>query len=243
MRLSNKTVLVTGGANGVGYAAAKLFVTQGARVALTGHDSVALRGINAELGDSAMVLKGDVRSVEDMCSVVAQVKDRFGDLDAVFANAYHPSASLMDDGDQKVFRENVDARVKGTMVTLEAVLPRLRRGSSFIMNTSFAEPAGHEGAQITGAAKTILRSLAQTWSFEFRQREIRFNAIATSTVGTPAMARSGMADRDLRNLRDEFAKLLPTGSWGEDEDMAFAALYLASDASSCVVGTELIADG
>ncbi len=243
MRLSNKTVLVTGGANGVGFAAAKLFVAEGARVALAGHDGMALRGIDTELGDSAMVLKGDVRSIEDMRLVVAQVEDRFGDLDAVFANAFHPSASSMDDGDQKVFSEKVDTRVKGTMVTLEAVLPHLRRGSSFIMNTSFAEPPGNEGALITGAARTILRSLAQTWSFEFRQREIRFNAIATSTVDTPATARSGMADRDLGNLRNEFAKLLPTGNWGEDEDMAFAALYLASDASSYVVGTELIADG
>jgi NAD(P)-dependent dehydrogenase (short-subunit alcohol dehydrogenase family) len=96
---------------------------------------------------------------------------------------------------------------------------------------------------LTAAAKAAVRSLARSWSYEFLSRKIRFNAIAPGAMDTPLTSKWGMSDEDLRNLKVELAKTIPVGHMGKAEDIAYAALYLASDESSYIVGTELVVDG
>lgn len=243
MRLKNKSALITGGTSGIGLATAKLFVSEGARVAVTGRDEAAFERVQAELGENALVLKGDVRSIEDMRAIAAKVKDSFGGLDVVFANAGRAFPSAINDIDEGLYSEIMDINVKGVVFTLQAVLPDLREGSSFILNTSFVAQTGRHGISLTAAAKAAARSLARSWSYEFLDRKIRFNAIAPGAMDTPLISKWGLPDEAVRNIKQELAKTIPVGHMGKAEDIAYAALYLASDESSYVVGTELVVDG
>jgi NAD(P)-dependent dehydrogenase (short-subunit alcohol dehydrogenase family) len=243
MRLANKTALITGGTSGIGLATAKLFLAEGARVAVTGRDESVFDAIKADLGDVALVLKGDVRSIDDMRTIAAKIEADFGGLDIVFANAGWAIPTPINDIDDRLYDDVMDVNVKGTVLTVQAVLRQLRPGASVILNTSFVAQTGKHGISLTAAAKAALRSLARSWSFEFLDRKIRVNAIAPGGVETPLLGKWGMSDEDLKNFKSEFAKFVPVGRMGKVEDIAYAALYLASDESSYVVGTELVVDG
>ncbi|QWA10749.1 SDR family oxidoreductase [Sodalis ligni] len=243
MRLKNKSALITGGTSGIGLATARLFIAEGARVAVTGRDEAVFEQVQAELGENAIVLKGDVRSIEDMRAIAAEVKERFGGLDIVFANAGRAFPSAVNDIDDDLYNEIMDINVKGVVLTLQAVLPDLREGASFILNTSFVAQTGKHGISLTAAAKAAVRSLARSWSYEFLHRKIRFNAIAPGAMDTPLLGKWGLSDEDIRSIKDGFAKTIPVGHMGQAEDIAYAALYLASDESAYVVGTELVVDG
>lgn len=243
MRLKSKSALITGGTSGIGLATAKLFISEGARVAVTGRDEAAFERVKAELGENALVLKGDVRSIEDMRAIAAEIKEKFGGLDVVFANAGWAFPSALNDIDDDLYSEIMDINVKGVVFTVQAALPVLRDHSSVILNTSFVAQTGKHGISLTAAAKAAVRSLARSWSYEFLDRKIRFNAIAPGGMETPLLSKWGMSDEDVHNFKSEFAKTIPVGHLGKAEDIAYAALYLASDESSYVVGTELIVDG
>ncbi|AOR72526.1 short-chain dehydrogenase [Burkholderia stabilis] len=243
MRLKNKSALITGGTSGIGLATAKLFIAEGARVAVTGRNDAVFERVQAELGEHALVLKGDVRSIEDMRAIAAEVKEKFGGLDVVFANAGRAFPSAVNDIDEPLYDEIMDINVKGVVFTLQAVLPYLRDSSSVILNTSFVAQTGAHGISLTAAAKAAVRSLARSWSYEFLDRKIRFNAIAPGAIDTPLISKWGMSDEWVRDRKAEFAKAIPVGHMGQAEDIAYAALYLASDESAYVVGTELVVDG
>ncbi|AOK44148.1 SDR family oxidoreductase [Burkholderia vietnamiensis] len=243
MRLKNKSALITGGTSGIGLATAKLFIAEGARVAVTGRDVAAFERVKAELGDDALVFRADVRSIDDMRAVAAELKERFGGLDVVFANAGWAFPSAVKDIDDDLYNEIMDINVKGVVYTLQAMLPELREGASVILNTSFVAQTGKHGISLTAAAKAAVRSLARSWSYEFLDRKIRFNAIAPGGTDTPLLSKWGMSDEDVRNFKSEFAKTIPVGRLAKAEDIAYAALYLASDESSYVVGSELVVDG
>ncbi|WP_446900719.1 SDR family oxidoreductase [Burkholderia sp. YIM B11467] len=243
MRLKNKSALITGGTSGIGLATARLFIAEGARVAVTGRDDAVFERVKGELGENALVLKGDVRSIEDMRAIAAEVKEQFGGLDIVFANAGRAFPSAINDIDEALYDEILDINVKGVVYTLQAALPILRKGSSVILNTSFVAQTGKHGISLTAAAKAAVRSLARSWSYEFLDRKIRFNAIAPGAMDTPLISKWGMSEEWVRDRKAEFAKAIPVGHMGKAEDVAYAALYLASDESSYVIGTELVVDG
>ena len=243
MRLKNKSALITGGTSGLGLATAKLFIAEGARVAVTGRDETAFEQVKGELGENALALKGDVRSIKDMRTIASTVNEKFGGLDVVFANAGWAFPSALKDINEELYNDIMDVNVKGVVYTLQAALPYLREGSSFILNTSFVAQTGKHGISLTAAAKAAVRSLARSWSYEFLGRKIRFNAIAPGGINTPLLGKWGMSDEDLQNFKSEFSKFVPVGHMGRPEDIAYAALYLASDESSYIVGTELVVDG
>ncbi|WGS54320.1 SDR family oxidoreductase [Paraburkholderia sp. D15] len=243
MRLKNKTALITGGTSGIGLATARLFIAEGARVAVTGRDAAALERTRIELGENALAFKGDVRSLDDMKVIAAEIKEKFGGLDVVFANAGRAFPSALNDIDDALYDDIMDINVKGVVHTIQATLPHLREGASVILNTSFVAQTGAHGISLTAAAKAAVRSLARSWSYEFLDRKIRFNAIAPGAIDTPLMSKWGMPDEWVRSRKAEFATAIPVGHLGKAEDIANAALYLASDESSYVVGTELVVDG
>jgi len=243
MRLNNKSALITGGTSGIGLATAKLFIAEGAKVAVTGRDDSAFDSLKVELGENALVLKGDVRSAKDMQAIAAEVKEKFGGLDIVFANAGRAFPSALNDIDEVLYDDIMDINVRGVVITLQAVLPELREGASVILNTSFVAQTGAHGISLTAAAKAAVRSLARSWSYEFLSRKIRFNAIAPGAIDTPLISKWGLPDEQVRAIKGELAKTIPVGHMGKAEDIANAALYLASDESSYVVGAELVVDG
>ncbi|AQQ35655.1 SDR family oxidoreductase [Burkholderia cenocepacia] len=243
MRLKSKSALITGGTSGIGLATAKLFIAEGARVAVTGRDESVFQRVKAELGEHAVVLKGDVRSLDDMRAIAAEVDETFGGLDVVFANAGWAFPSAVNDIDDTLYNDIMDVNVKGVVFTLQAALPYLREGSSVILNTSFVAQTGKHGISLTAAAKAAVRSLARSWSYEFLDRKIRFNAIVPGAIDTPLLSKWGKPDEWVRDRKAEFAEAIPVGRMGHADDIAYAALYLASDESSFVVGTELVVDG
>ncbi|AND70488.1 short-chain dehydrogenase [Dyella thiooxydans] len=242
MRLKNKTALITGGTSGIGLATAKLFLREGARVAVTGRDASRFEAVRAELGEEALILQADARSIPDMQAVRKEIAEAFGELDIFFVNAGIAYATPLAETDAARYDEIMDIDVKGVFFSMQAVAPILRPGASVILTTSFIIHVGRPGLSLLSAAKAAVRSLARTWSREFLDRRVRVNTISPGFVDTPLIGRH-RSPEEVQAFRDKAARTVPIGRIGEAEDIAAAALYLASDESSYVVGAELVVDG
>jgi len=242
MRLKDKTALITGGTSGIGLATAKLFLREGARVAVTGRDVGRCESLRTELGERALVLRADVRSVTDMQSVSKQVAEAFGELDVFFANAGIAYGTPLAETDEARYDEIMDIDVKGVFFSMQAVAPILRRGASVILSTSFIIHVGRPGLSLLSAAKAAVRSFARTWSREFLDRKIRVNTISPGFIDTPLIGRH-RSPEELQAFRDKAAATVPIGRIGNADDIAAVALFLASDDSRYMLGSELVVDG
>jgi NAD(P)-dependent dehydrogenase (short-subunit alcohol dehydrogenase family) len=242
MRLKDKTALITGGTSGIGLATAKLFLREGARVAVTGRDASRFEAVRAELGEGALILRADARSVTDMQAVSTEVAEAFGELDIFFANAGIAYGTPLAETDEARYDEIMDIDVKGVFFSMQAVAPILRHGASVILSTSFIIHVGRPGLSLLSAAKAAVRSFARTWSREFLDRKIRVNTISPGFIDTPLIGRH-RGPEELQAFRDQAAATVPIGRIGNTEDIAAAALFLASDDSRYMLGSELVVDG
>ncbi|GAA4502484.1 SDR family oxidoreductase [Gluconacetobacter tumulicola] len=243
MRLSGKTAFITGGTSGIGLATAKRFIEEGARVAVTGRDETRFADVHAELGGEALVLAADVRSVEEMQAATSRVQRAFGELDILFANAGYVIPTPLQSIDVRQYDDIMDVSVKGAMFTMQAALPILREGASVVLTTSFIDQTGKHGLSLVAAAKAAVRSFARSWSYELLDRKIRVNAVAPGGIETPLLNKLGMSEAEVAAFKSQFASTVPVGRMGRAEEIAAAVLYLASDESRYVVGTELVVDG
>lgn len=242
MRLTGKSALITGGTSGIGLATAKRFVREGARVAVTGRDVSRFDDVRTELGDDALILAADVRSIADMQAVTQNVAEAFGDLDIFFANAGVAYGTLLAETDEARYDDIMNINVKGVFFSMQAVSPILRDGASVILTTSFIIHAGRPGLSLLSASKAAVRSLARTWSRELLERNIRVNAISPGIIDTPLHGRHRTLEQD-RAFKDQAAARVPLGRVGDAQDIAEAALFLASDESRYILGVELVVDG
>ncbi|EKM98587.1 Oxidoreductase [Acidocella sp. MX-AZ02] len=243
MRLSGKTALITGGTSGIGLATAKLFLKEGARVIVTGRNESRFDDVRAELGDGVLIVAADVRSIEAMQAVTAQAQQAFGGLDILFANAGYVIPTPLQSIDGHQYETIMDVSVRGAVFTMQAALPVLREGASVVLTTSFINQTGKHGLSLVAAAKAAVRSLARSWSFELLDRKIRVNAVAPGGIETPLLGKLGLSEAEVENFKVQFASTVPLGRMGRAEEVAAAVLYLASDESRYVLGTELVVDG
>lgn len=243
MKLSGKTALITGGTSGIGLSTARLFIQQGARVAVTGRNQSKFANIQSELGDHALVLAADVRSREDMQSVRHRLEETFGGLDIFFANAGIVFPSLLSSTDETRYDEIMDTNVKGVFLSMQAVGPILNDGGAVVLNTSFLNQVGSPGLSLVSASKAALRSFARSWSRELLERKIRVNTVSPGYIDTPLQERGVASPEEFQAKKERFASRVPIGRMGKAEEIAQAVLFLASDESQYVVGAELVVDG
>ena len=243
MRLSNKIVLVTGGTSGIGLEAAKLFKQEGATVIVVGHHPDRLKSAAGDLGDGVTPLRGDVSNRSEVESAVTQIREQFGRIDIVFANAgmglAAPLGAVTEDQIDKQFGVNF----KGVFFTVQKVAPLMGKGSSIVVTTSFLNDVGTPGLSILSATKAAVRSLVKSLAAELAPRGIRVNAVSPGLINTPFHSKLGLSQKQLDETASAFVARIPLHRFGEAKEIAKAALFLASDDSSYVTGAPFLIDG
>jgi NAD(P)-dependent dehydrogenase (short-subunit alcohol dehydrogenase family) len=235
-KLQGKVAVITGGTTGIGFAAAKLFVREGAYVFITGRRQKELDEAVKEIGRNVTGVQGDVTKLADLDRLYETVKAK-GRIDIVFANAglaeFSPLVNITEEHFDKLFNLNV----KGALFTVQKALPLLNDGGSIILMGSVASVKGTPAFGVYGATKAAIRLFVRAWTVELKDRRIRSNVLSPGPTDTPQVTRQP-ADAIAR-----IVATIPMGRMGEPDEIAKAALFLASDDSSFVTGIELFVDG
>ncbi len=242
-RLKGKIALITGGTSGIGLAAARRFRDEGARLAVTGRDPGRLDAAQAELGDDALVIRSEAASLDEIESLLARVKERFGRLDVLFLNAAVANPAPLEQVSEAQFDEVVAANFKGPFFTLQKALPLFDGKASVIFNTSIVNRTGSPHFSVYGASKAALGSLVQSLGLALIGRGIRVNAVCPGPIDTGGFRRLEIPPEALQAIQAEIAGRTPIGRFGTPEEVANVVLFLASDESAYVVGEEIVVDG
>ena len=235
-KLQGKVAVITGGTTGIGFAAAKLFVEEGAYVFITGRRQRELDAAVKAIGSKVTGVQGDVAKLADLDRLYAAVTAK-GKLNIVFANAGIAEFAPLDKVTEDHFDRLFDINVKGALFSVQKALPLLKEGGSIILNGSVAGVKGTPAFGVYGATKAALRSFARTWTSDLKDRRIRANVLGPDPTDTPAL--DGLAAEVLAWI----VSTIPMGRMGESDEIAKAALFLASDDSSFVTGIDLFVDG
>ncbi len=242
-RLQNKVAVITGGNSGIGLATAKEYASQGAQVVLLARSQEKLDKALADIGHNATGYIGDVTDLESIKSLFENVSKKFGRLDIVFASAGIFSPSLLEATDEEQFEYINNVNFKGTFFTVKYALPFLSKGASVILVSSCLNEMGMEGASLYNASKAAVRSLARSFTPELVKVGARVNVLSPGPVDTPIHANRGLSEEEVSEVWDMFASKLPAARVGNSSEMAKTALFLASDDSSYMYGSEIQADG
>lgn len=242
-RLAGKYSLITGGTSGIGLATAQEFLAEGAQVAVTGRSSAALEQAQSLLGGQAWVIAADAGDINGQRQLAETLSARWPRLDAVFINAGDVTHGRFGEWQEGEWDRLMNINLKGPFFLLQALLPLLANPASVILCGSVSAHIGLPTSSAYAASKAGLLSLARTLSGELLSRGIRVNGLSPGPVRTPALDKLGLSAEALVNLQAEIEELVPLGRMGTPQELAKAALYLASDESSYVVGTELLVDG
>jgi NAD(P)-dependent dehydrogenase (short-subunit alcohol dehydrogenase family) len=242
-RLTGKTALITGGTTGIGLATAKLFLKEGARVAIVGQDAQRVEAAGKELGEGALALRADVSSAADMAAVAAKLKSAFGSLDVVFANAGIAQPVPFSDVDAKHIDSQVDVNFKGVIYTVQSMLPLLNNPSSVVLTGTTLAEQGVAGLAVYSATKAAVRSLARTLSTELTPRGVRVNVISPGLIETPIYGKLGLPPEAVQEWATQLMAKVPASRFGQADEVAKAVLFLASDDSSYMIGENILFDG
>ncbi len=238
-QLQGKVAVITGGNSGIGLATAKLFREQGARVVVTARSSETFATAKSEFGDFFDVVQVDVTSVDEVQNLSQYVKSRYGEIDIVFANAgvarFLPLQEVTEGFYDSIFNTNV----KGLFFTVQKLSPLVRRGGSIILTTSALNTKGVTGATVYGAIRSMARSLAR----ELSEQGVRVNALSPGPVQTPIYDKLEMSQKQREQFEASVTSMTPMRRFAEPQEIAHAALFLASESSSFLLGSELVADG
>ncbi|WP_291731990.1 SDR family oxidoreductase [Leisingera sp. F5] len=241
--LDGKTALITGGSSGIGYATAKMLNDSGARVAITGQDTYKLEAACASLGGDTLAIQADISSAKDLERMQETLKDKFGKLDIFFANAGAAFNTPLGKTSEEMYYRLTDVNVKGTFFSVQSVLPLMPEGASIILNTSWLNQIGTPGKALLSASKAAVRSFARVMSAELLERKIRVNCVSPGTIETPIHRGKDETDEHFQAYVEQIGTQVPVGRMGTPDDIASAVLYLASDASSYMLGAEIVVDG
>ena len=243
-KLDNKIALVTGATSGIGLAAAKQFALEGAQVIITGRRQAELHAAVREIGHDAVGLRTDSSDLAALDALYDGIQARFGRLDVLFANAGGGSMLPIGQITEEQFDDTFGRNVKGTLFTVQKALPLLSRGASVILTGSTAASSGTPAFSVYAASKAAVRAFARNWILDLKDRGIRINTISPGATRTPGLVELAGSDAGAQQgLVDYLAAQIPLGRVGEPEEIARAAVFLASNDASFVNGIELFVDG
>ena len=242
-KLEGKIALVTGGNGGIGLATAKRLVHEGAYVFITGRRDRELAAAVKEIGRSVTGVQGDVSDLGDLERLFTQIKREKGRLDIVFANAGVAQGAPFGTITEEHYDSMFDINVKGVLFTVQNALPLMPDGASIILNASVVASKGSPANSVYSATKAAVRSFARTWTTDLKDRRIRVNAVSPGPIDTPGLnalvASTGAGEQRMKML----SSIVPLGRLGTPDEIAKAVVFLASDDSSYITGTELFVDG
>jgi NAD(P)-dependent dehydrogenase (short-subunit alcohol dehydrogenase family) len=236
-KLEGKIALITGGSSGIGLATAKRFVNEGAYVFVTGRREVELAAAVREIGKNVTGVPGDVSRLGDVERLFTQIKREKDRLDIVFANAGSSLLAPLGKISEEHYNSLFDSNVKGVLFTVQTALPLLPDRASIILNASIVASKGFPEWSVYSATKAAVRSFARTWATDLKDRRIRVNAVSPGYTDTPPWH---VIDEERWN---KISHTVPLGRFGKPEEIAKAVVFLASDDSSYITGTELFVDG
>jgi len=240
---AGKVAVVTGGNSGIGLATAKAYAQEGAKVAITGRDEKTLESAAREIGPDTLAISSDVAKVADIQKAMDAVGKKFGRIDALFINAGIGKFLPLEQVSEVFFDEIMNINLKGVFFTVQKALPFLTHGSAVVINASINAHMGMPNTTVYGASKAAVINFAKTMSAELVDRGIRVNVVSPGPITTNIITRMGLSPEEERKTREWIQSQVPMKRFGRPEEIASAVLYLTSEESSFVIGSELIVDG
>lgn len=241
--LMGKAVLITGGASGIGLAAAKRFHDLGANVAIAGRSEESLERARHDIGDDLVTIKADITSLDDVKQMVSTAAGELGKIDIAFVNAGVALMAPVGDVDEAFFDNIFDVNVKGTFFTAQQVAAVIEDGGAIIFNTSVVNQRGMAMSSVYTASKAAVRSFVRVFANELSERSIRVTAVSPGPVETPIYDKMGFDQATIEGFAGNLIKQIPLKRFGRSEEIAKAVTFLASDDASFIQGEELAIDG
>jgi len=243
-KLEDKVAVITGGSSGIGLATARRFVEEGAHVVITGRREKELEEAAASIGAKVTTVVGDVSRLDDLDRLYAVVKEKYGHIDILFANAGAGTIAPLEAATEAHFDQTFDVNVKGLFFSVQKALPLFRDGGSIILTSSVSNILGLPGFSAYAASKAAVRNFARAWTLELKDRNIRVNCMSPGPIDTPALATTtGLTPEQAEQAAAQFASQIPMGRRGTPEEIAAAVTFLASNESSYITGVDLAVDG
>lgn len=241
-KYEGKAAVVTGGTTGIGLAAARLLLQEGARVLVTGRNERTLAAAKAELGGRALVVRSDTSSLADVEALGATVERELGAVDFVFVNAGIAKFVPLPEVTEALYDELFAVNTKGAFFTIKRLAPLVHKGGSFVLNTSIVDEKGVPSTSVYAATKAALRSLARTLAAELLPSGVRVNAVSPGPITTPILDKMGMPREAQAAFEQRLVDMNPMKRFGSPEEVARAALFLGFEATF-TTGAELPVDG
>ena len=242
-RFNNKVVVVTVGTSVIGLATAKAFVAEGAAVFVTGRRQDVLDAATKEIGGRVTGVRADITDLADIDRLYDAVQQQHAQIDVVVANAGGGTMLPLGAITEEQYRQTFDTNVKGTIFTVQKALPLLKDGGSVVLMSSNAGSSGTPAFSVYGASKAAVRNLARSWILDLKDRHIRVNVVSPGPTETVGLADVFGGGEQAQGIKDHLATQIPVGRVGRPEEIANAALFLASDNASFINGAELFVDG
>jgi len=242
-KLQGKIALITGGTTGIGLATAQLFQQEGAQVIVTGRNADTLSSAQQTLGPKATVISSDASKVKDIEVLVGQIRQRFGRIDILFANAGMAQFGPVEQVTEDLFDSHFNLNVKGLYFIVQKALPLIPNGGSILLNASVVSRKGLPSASVYSATKAAVRSFGRTLAAELAPRQIRVNTISPGPVATPILGKLTMPREAAAQLSQDLEQSVALKRFGQPDEIAKVALFLASEDASFMLGTEVFVDG
>jgi NAD(P)-dependent dehydrogenase (short-subunit alcohol dehydrogenase family) len=243
MRLAGKVAFITGGNSGIGLATAKRFIAEGAKVAIAGRSQQTLHEAAAALGPNLLPLQTDLRDVKTIDAAIEKAVSAFGNIDILFANAGASGATRVGDTTLDAFNVIIETNLTGVFFTVQAAAPHINDGGSIILNGSVHAVMGWPYYSAYAATKGAVRSMTRVMASEFAGRRIRVNQVTPGATNTPLWSKLAPDAQKLATLEQELATTIPLNRLAEADELADAVMFLASNESTYLTGSEIVVDG